>query len=122
MRKSRDFDMPTRLTGRITLTLVEPLITVDLYQTDIAKMGLSAIRAVLSILYDITSTSYDCERITTSQEFCSAKRFIVTRLSYACSFIWFSCAKGLCRMIDAATLSGDVVAASVYRAECDVFR
>lgn len=37
----------------------EPLITKDTWQSDLARMALTAIRACLSLLYDITATSFD---------------------------------------------------------------
>lgn len=43
-------------------------------------------------------------------------------LSYTASYVWFTCGKGLCRFVEAAVMSGDLVAASVYRSECEVFR
>ena len=39
--------------------LGEPLITKDTWRTDLARMSLTAIRASLSLLYDITATSFD---------------------------------------------------------------
>jgi len=41
--------------------LGEPLITKDTWRTDLARMSLTAIRASLSLLYDITATSFDCK-------------------------------------------------------------
>ena len=36
--------------------------------------------------------------------------------------MWFVCAKGLVRFVDAAVHNGDFVSASVYRSELEVFR
>jgi hypothetical protein len=44
----------------MTIMLGEPLITKDTWRTDLARMSLTAIRASLSLLYDITATSFDC--------------------------------------------------------------
>jgi len=41
-----------QLTRRAMLAVGEPVITKELYYTDVARMSLSAIRAVLSLLYD----------------------------------------------------------------------
>jgi hypothetical protein len=43
----------------MTIMLGEPLITKDTWRTDLARMSLTAIRASLSLLYDITATSFD---------------------------------------------------------------
>jgi len=43
------------LTARSTLAIGEPVITKEMYYTDVAKMALSAIRAVLSLIYDSKS-------------------------------------------------------------------
>jgi hypothetical protein len=45
--------------GSMTIMLGEPLITKDTWRTDLARMSLTAIRASLSLLYDITATSFD---------------------------------------------------------------
>lgn len=41
-----------QLIRRAMLAVGEPVITKELYYTDVARMSLSAIRAVLSLLYD----------------------------------------------------------------------
>jgi hypothetical protein len=43
----------------MTIMLGEPLITKDTWRTDLARMSLTAVRASLSLLYDITATSFD---------------------------------------------------------------
>jgi hypothetical protein len=45
--------------GSMTIMLGEPIITKDTWRTDLARMSLTAIRASLSLLYDITATSFD---------------------------------------------------------------
>jgi hypothetical protein len=87
------------------LELGEPMITKDLYHCDLAKMGLSAIRAILSLIYDITATTFD-----------------LSLLPSVCSFVWCLCGRALVRFMDAATLAGDSVSAGVFRSELDVFR
>ncbi|WVQ97267.1 hypothetical protein IAU59_004378 [Kwoniella sp. CBS 9459] len=88
-----------------SMCLGEPLITRDTWTQEGARMTLAAIRAALSLLYDITATSYD-----------------ITLFSPSCSFIWCLASRGLIRFVDAATESGDPVSASVFRSEIEVFR
>ncbi|WWD17767.1 hypothetical protein CI109_102208 [Kwoniella shandongensis] len=63
-----------------------------------ARMTLSAIRASLSLLYDMTL------------------------LPAQCSFAWSASARGLVRFIDAANQSGDQVSVAVFQSELQVFR
>ncbi|WVF70903.1 hypothetical protein IAT40_005698 [Kwoniella sp. CBS 6097] len=88
-----------------SMCLGEPLVTKDTWTQEGARMTLAAIRAALSLLYDITATSYD-----------------ITLFSPSCSFIWCLASRGLIRFVDAASESGDPVSASVFRSEIDVFR
>ena len=44
-----------KLMCRATLAVGEPVINKEMYHTDVARMCLSAIRAVLSLLYDSES-------------------------------------------------------------------
>ncbi|WWC66510.1 uncharacterized protein I206_100412 [Kwoniella pini CBS 10737] len=88
-----------------SIALGEPLITKDTWTHDGARMTLAAIRAALSLLYDITATSYD-----------------LTLFSPHCSFCWCMASRGLIHFVDAATRSGDLVSAAVFRSEVEVFR
>ncbi|WWC58471.1 uncharacterized protein I303_101014 [Kwoniella dejecticola CBS 10117] len=88
-----------------SIGLGEPLITKDTWTHEGARMTLAAIRAALSLLYDITATSYD-----------------LTLFSPHCSFCWCMASRGLIRFIDAANQSGDSVSAAVFRSEVEVFR
>ncbi|KAK4685111.1 hypothetical protein P7C73_g5047, partial [Tremellales sp. Uapishka_1] len=82
-----------------TLSLGEPLVTKDHWHDEVPRIALSAIRAGLSIVYNITSTSYDSTPTSTPH-----------------------LAKGLIRFMEAALESGDLVSVSVFRSEVDVFR
>lgn len=53
------WELRDALTYRVTIMIGEPLITKDTWQSDLARMALTAIRACLSLLYDITATSFD---------------------------------------------------------------
>lgn len=67
----------------------EPLITKDTWESDLARMALTAIRASLSVLYDITATTFDrkcadvasqCrEKLITSDAFTLSVRFLLGR-------------------------------------------
>ncbi|ORY28962.1 hypothetical protein BCR39DRAFT_495759 [Naematelia encephala] len=87
-----------------SVALGEPLVTKATWQHDIARMSLGAIRAILSLLYDITATSYD-----------------LTLLPASCSYVFLHASKGLMRFVDAANQVGDAVSASVFRSEIGVF-
>ena len=43
-------------------------------------------------------------------------------LPYGISYIFFQCARDLCRFMDAAQSQGDLVSATVFYSECQVFR
>lgn len=108
---------------RVTVMIGEPLITKDTWESDLARMALTAIRASLSLLYDITATSFDCTswlplfplpRTSTDGT--------VTLLPCLCTFCWGVAGGALCRFIVAATETGDTVSAEVFRSEVQVFR
>ncbi|KAK6905818.1 hypothetical protein I203_106652 [Kwoniella mangroviensis CBS 8507] len=88
-----------------SICLGEPLVTKDTWTHEGARMTLAAIRAALSLLYDITATSYD-----------------LTLFGPHCSFTWSLAARGLLRFVEAASQAGDPVSASVFRSEVEVFR
>ncbi|WWC86356.1 uncharacterized protein L201_001230 [Kwoniella dendrophila CBS 6074] len=88
-----------------SICLGEPLVTKDTWTHEGARMTLAAIRAALSLLYDITATSYD-----------------LTLFNPHCSFTWCLASRALIRFMDAAIESGDSVSASVFRSELEVFR
>ncbi|WRT64260.1 uncharacterized protein IL334_001191 [Kwoniella shivajii] len=88
-----------------SICLGEPLITNETWTEEGARMTLAAIRAALSLLYDIIATSYD-----------------LTLFSPQCSFVWCLASRGLLRFIDAAIQSGDLVSGAVFRSEIEVFR
>jgi hypothetical protein len=96
--------------------LGEPLITKDTWRTDLARMSLTAIRASLSLLYDITATSFDC----TFRYL--AVLISVTLLPHVCAFCWGVASGALCRFIVAANETGDSVSVAVFRSEVQVFR
>ena len=98
----------------------EPLITKDTWESDLARMALTAIRASLSLLYDITATSFD--RISLSPSPLDAADWTVTLLPCLCAFCWGVAGGALCRFIVAATETGDTVSAQVFRSEVQVFR
>ncbi|WVW82420.1 hypothetical protein I302_104430 [Kwoniella bestiolae CBS 10118] len=88
-----------------SICLGEPLVTKDTWTHEGARMTLAAIRAALSLLYDITATSYD-----------------LTLFGPHSCFTWSLAARGLLRFIEAASQAGDPVSASVFRSEVEVFR
>nr|XP_031860910.1 uncharacterized protein CI109_003637 [Kwoniella shandongensis]KAA5527982.1 hypothetical protein CI109_003637 [Kwoniella shandongensis] len=101
----RDLVAALWITHGASVSLGEPLVTRETWTSEGARMTLSAIRASLSLLYDITATSYD-----------------LTLLPAQCSFAWSASARGLVRFIDAANQSGDQVSVAVFQSELQVFR
>ncbi|EIW72490.1 hypothetical protein TREMEDRAFT_72779 [Tremella mesenterica DSM 1558] len=87
------------------ITLGEPLVAKETWTHELGRLSLAAIRAILSMVYDLNATSYD-----------------ITLLPMCCSYIWCMCCRCLGRFMDAAVRSGDMVSASVFRSEIDVFR
>ncbi len=104
-----------------SVALGEPLATKDTWQHDLARMGLGAIRTILSLLYDselhaglvpiqmlkytVTATSYD-----------------ITPLPASISYVFLGAAKGLLRFVHAANQVGDEISASVFGSELGVFQ
>ena len=95
----------TMIAHAAAILLCEPLLTPSTWKSDLANVGLAAIRANLSILYDITSTSYD-----------------LTLLPSKCCFVWSLSTRGLGRLFEAAQSSNDTISASVFRSEMQVFK
>ncbi|ORY33727.1 hypothetical protein BCR39DRAFT_518895 [Naematelia encephala] len=87
------------------ISLAEPLVNRETWRNEIAKLGLTAVRAILSLLYDITATSYD-----------------LSRLPPTAIFTWTLSAKVLCRFIDSANAVGDFASSDLFRSEFNVFR
>ncbi|KAL1408021.1 hypothetical protein Q8F55_004818 [Vanrija albida] len=92
------------LTHSAVINLGEPLITYQTWSDDAAKMTLSAVRAMLSLIYDVNATTYD-----------------LTLLPASNSYHWCLAARCLLRFIAAARLSNDPVSAQVFEAEVQVF-
>jgi hypothetical protein len=60
---NRELFLVIGFTHAAVVNLGEPLITHQTWANDAAKMVLTAIRATLSMLYELNSTSYDSEYI-----------------------------------------------------------
>jgi len=117
----RDLLAAIMLAHGTSVALGEPLATKDTWQHDLARMGLGAIRTILSLLYDselhaglvpiqmlkytVTATSYD-----------------ITLLPASISYVFLGAAKGLLRFVHAANQVGDEISASVFRSELGVFQ
>ncbi|OWZ28817.1 hypothetical protein C361_06561 [Cryptococcus neoformans Tu259-1] len=101
----RDLISALWITHSAIMGLGEPLITRDSWMDEGARVTLSAIRATLSLLYDVTSTSYD-----------------LSLFSPHCTFVWSLSCRGLIRFMGTALQSNDMVSASVFRSEIEVFR
>ncbi|WVQ82647.1 hypothetical protein IAT38_004779 [Cryptococcus sp. DSM 104549] len=101
----RDLLAALWITHSAIMGLGEPLITKDTWMDEGARMTLSAIRASLSLLYDVTATSYD-----------------LSLFPPHCSFVWCLSSRGLIRFMGTAIQSGDLVSAAVFRSEIEVFR
>ncbi|WVR05988.1 hypothetical protein IAU60_003016 [Kwoniella sp. DSM 27419] len=101
----RELILALWVTHGASMCLGEPLITPETWTDEGARMTLAAIRASLSLLYDVTATSYD-----------------ITLFPPHSSYVWSLASRCLVRFIDAASASGDQVSASVFRSEIDVFR
>ncbi|ODN92000.1 hypothetical protein L198_05672 [Cryptococcus wingfieldii CBS 7118] len=101
----RDLIMALWVTHSAIMALGEPLITKDSWMDEGARVTLSAIRATLSLLYDVTSTSYD-----------------LSLFPPFASFVWSMTCRGLIRFMGTAMQSGDMVSAAVFRSEVEVFR
>ncbi|KIR97270.1 hypothetical protein L804_05452 [Cryptococcus deuterogattii 2001/935-1] len=101
----RDLISALWITHSAIMGLGEPLITRDSWMDEGARVTLSAIRATLSLLYDVTSTSYD-----------------LSLFAPHCTFVWSLSCRGLIRFMGTALQANDVVSASVFRSEIEVFR
>ncbi|WVQ77083.1 hypothetical protein IAR50_006766 [Cryptococcus sp. DSM 104548] len=101
----RDLIMALWITHSAIMGLGEPLITKESWMDEGARITLSAIRATLSLLYDVTSTSYD-----------------LSLFPPFASFVWSMSCRGLTRFMGTAMQSGDMISAAVFRSEIEVFR
>ncbi|WVO16947.1 hypothetical protein L204_104633 [Cryptococcus depauperatus] len=101
----RDLIIALWITHSAIMSLGEPLITKDTWMEEGARVTLSAIRATLSLLYDVTSTSYD-----------------LSLFPPHCTFVWCLSCRGLTRFVSTAIQCGDLVSASVFHSEIEVFR
>ena len=101
----RDLLSSTMMLHGVSIILGEPLITATTRHHDVARSALMAIRAILSMLYDVIATSFD-----------------LTLLPASVSYVFLLAAKALLRFADAADQVGDKVSAKVYAAEIEVFR
>lgn len=99
------------------------MVSRSMWTSELGRVALGAVRASLSMLYDISSTSFDRECPVDIKCWRLDKLTIaVTLLPQQCSYSWCLCSRVLCKLIDAATASGDAVTANVFRSEIEVFR
>jgi hypothetical protein len=105
-REMVDPDLVTAIgfTHSSVLNLGEPLVTHTTWSDDAAKMVLSAVRAILSLTYDLNATSYD-----------------ITLLPTIACLMWTLSCRCLIRFITAARLSNDPVSSAIFESEFQVF-
>ena len=105
-RLDRDALVVVMLVHATSIVLGEPFLTPDHWQDDMARsLALTPVRSILSLIYDITATSYD-----------------LVLLPPTVSYVFFLAAKALLRFIAAATQDGDTLSVSMFRAEIGVFQ
>ncbi|KAG9039774.1 hypothetical protein FRB95_007201 [Tulasnella sp. JGI-2019a] len=88
-----------------TILLHDPHADVNSPNCMSAERILTAARAILDSLYNLTATSYD-----------------LLLLDHACSFCWFVCATALMRFLKAKILAGDEAETSKLSSEIQVVR
>jgi hypothetical protein len=108
-----------------SLILAQPYMFPETWQEDAARVGLTAIRAILSLIYDSELPFYRFYNMVRSLLACVlviSTSYDISLLPASFAYLTFLAAKGLIRFLVIANQSGQSDVAALYRSEMDVFR